>query len=247
MVSKVSKELSDTPIIMKNSQTNNEEEEADIPSSDKEDKLSGSFFNPVPINKPQNPPNLNEDVSAPMSSDSFEESVNDLLRRRKSKPRASKPSTIGGVPTSKATGFGKKANASARVITTKRSKQGLTKPFVGIGKPMNDINNPEYDDQGYTLYANEETGEKNRVFEALVEYPCEFPLKIIGANDGSFAAEIVQVVADSCEVEMESIRHSERVNGKWTSVTVHAPVQNAEMLYTLYENIDRDPRVKFKF
>jgi len=59
----------------------------------------------------------------------------------------------------------------------------------------------------------------------------------------------VQLVADSCGVEegADSVRSSERLNGKWVSVTVYAPVESAEMLYTLYENIDRDPRVKFKF
>jgi len=110
------------------------------------------------------------------------------------------------------------------------------------------VNNPQYDDQGYTLYQDETTGKKSRVFEALVTYPCEFALKIVGANEGNFATEMVQLVADSCGVEDGgSIRSSERLNGKWVSVTVYAPVENAEMLYTLYENIDRDPRVKFKF
>ena len=109
------------------------------------------------------------------------------------------------------------------------------------------MNNPEYDDQGYTLYANEKTGEKSRVFEALIDYPCEFKMKIIGANDGSFAKEMVQIVADSCNAEVDEVKFTERINGKWTSVTVFAPVENAEMLYTLYENVDRDPRVKFKF
>jgi hypothetical protein len=28
---------------------------------------------------------------------------------------------------------------------------------------------------------------------------------------------------------------------------VHAPVENADMLYALYENVDKNPRVKFKF
>lgn len=72
-------------------------------------------------------------------------------------------------------------------------------------------------------------------------------MKIIGANEGTFASEIAQVVADSCNVEMSTVKYTERTNGKWTSVTVFAPVESAEMLYTLYENIDRDPRVKFKF
>ena len=134
-----------------------------------------------------------------------------------------------------------------QIINTTGSSSSSKKSFVGIGKPLNDINKPEYDDQGYTLYSNEETGEKQRVFEALVEYPCNFKMKIIGANEGTFASEMVQVVADSCNVEVSEVKYSERMNGKWMSVTVHAPVQSAEMLYALYENIDRDPRVKFKF
>lgn len=113
--------------------------------------------------------------------------------------------------------------------------------------PLNDINNPEYDDQGHTLYSDEETGEKKRVFEALVEYPCLFTMKIVGANEGAFAAEMVQIVAESCEVDVEDVENSVKDNGKWTSVTVKAPVKSAEMLYAIYENIDRDPRVKFKF
>ncbi len=112
---------------------------------------------------------------------------------------------------------------------------------------MNDINNPEFDDQGYTLYADEETGEKKRVFEALVDYPSIFRMKIIGANESTFASEMVQIVAESCSVSVDDVKHTTRANGKWLSVTVHAPVQSAEMLYGLYENIDKDPRVKFKF
>jgi len=124
------------------------------------------------------------------------------------------------------------------------------KPYTAIGTPtppLNDINNPTYDDQGYTLYTSETTGTQSRVFEALIDYPCEFTLKIVGADQGNFAGEMVRVVAESCGVEVGRIRFSERVKGKWNSVTVHAPVESAEMLYGLYEKIDEDPRVKFKF
>ncbi|KAL3919539.1 MAG: hypothetical protein SGARI_007183 [Bacillariaceae sp.] len=98
------------------------------------------------------------------------------------------------------------------------------------------------DDQGYTLYTNEETGEKARVFEALVEYPCEFTMKIVGANEGSFVEDILAVVADACESKVSDISHSTKAMGKWTSVTVKAPVKSSEMLYTLYEKVDLDPR-----
>ena len=165
------------------------------------------------------------------------------------------------------------------IRTTRRdTSTGDRESFVGIGMPLNDVNNPEYDKDGYTLYADEVTGEKRRVFEALVEYPSVFKMKIVGSdgddiqqqqqdngdhdkikNDESnnnnnnnnnkllFAPSIVKVVAESCGVDVSAVQHTIRKNGKWISVTVYAPVQNADMLYSLYENVDKDPRVKFKF
>lgn len=130
------------------------------------------------------------------------------------------------------------------------SKKSSTKPFVGIGPPdpvLNDPTKPEFDDQGYTLYTDRETGEKSRVFEALVDYPCDFTLKIVGVNEGLFVEEIVAVVAEACESEVSTLAYRTKVMGKWTSVTVQAPVKSSEMLYALYEKVDLDPRVKFKF
>ena len=191
-------------------------------------KPAGSFFNPVPDETPDETP---ED-----SSDSMDRDIEELLKQRKQPPLASQPSTINGIPTSQAgQGFGKKSASTAK----------NSKPYVAVGPKLNDVTKPEYDDQGYTLYADEQTGEKSRVFEALVDYPCDFTLKIVGANEGAFVEEMVAVVAESCDVE--TVEHSVRAIGKWTSVTVQAPVQSAEMLYALYERVDQDPRVRFKF
>lgn len=184
------------------------------------------------------------------TSDSIDKSLQKLMKDRQKPSLASQPSTINGIPTAQAgVGFG-----GSKSIAAKKKKQTKDKPYTAIGTPddnkplINDITKPEYDDQGYTLYADEETGEKSRVFEALVEYPCEFTMKIVGANEGLFVEEILQVVAESCRVEdVGRIQHKTRTMGKWTSVTVYAPVQSAEMLYELYENVDKDPRVKFKF
>lgn len=203
-------------------------------------KKAGTFFNQVPEEN-------DEEMSSPdnkdTKEDSFETNIEELLRQRKAPSRASEPSTINGVPTSQAgRGF-----ASKKKLPPPQKFKDKPKPFVAVGPPVNDVTNPEVDDQGYTLYADEVTGEKSRVFEALVEYPCDFTMKIVGANEGTFVQEMVAVVAESCEVEAEDISHSVRMMGKWTSVTVQAPVQSADMLYQLYENVDRDPRVKFKF
>ena len=233
---------------------------------DEDGKLAGSFFNQVPeasstssgagaSSGAEQPPAAEADPvpaqpETKAKSDDpfdFDQSVAKLMARRNKKPLAATPSTIGGVPTAKASGFGKQPTKGKGDKPVRKTSLDGKKSFVQLGKPLNDVNNPEYDDQGYTLYADEETGEKRRVFEALVEYPCRFTMKIVGANEGAFAAEMVQVVAESCEVEVEDVENSVKVNGKWTSVTVQAPVKSAEMLYSLYEAIDRDPRVKFKF
>ena len=72
-------------------------------------------------------------------------------------------------------------------------------------------------------------------------------MKIVGANEGPFVTDIVDIVASCTKVHASKIKHSTKVNGKWVSITVMAPVTSSEMLYGLYEVIDRDPRVKFKF
>jgi putative lipoic acid-binding regulatory protein len=192
-------------------------------------KPAGSFFHQIP----------DEDDEKETSKESagFDEQVSDLIKQRRKPPLASKPSTINGVPT--ATGFGKPP-----------ASKEASKPYVAIGPqdpPVNNPSKPEFDDQGYTLYTDKETGKKARVFEALVDYPCDFTMKIVGRNEGTFVEEIVAVVAEACESQPENIPHSVRAVGKWTSITVHAPVKSSEMLYSLYEKVDLDPRVKFKF
>lgn len=212
-------------------------------------KIPGSFFNPVPENNENNNENSEESEGggtvSPSNSDPFDQSLSEEIKKRTEKPLAFSPSTVDGKPTSK--GFGKKSASSK---TKSNSDQ-----YVAIGTPdkerprtsVNNMNDLQYDDQGYTLYENEDTGEKSRVFEALVKYPCKFKIKIVGANEGTFVSEMVALVAEYCNVPADTIDFSERRSGKWTSVTVMAPVKSAEMLYGLYESIDRDPRVKFKF
>lgn len=39
-----------------------------------------------------------------------------------------------------------------------------------------------------------------RAFEYLVDYPCEFQIKVIGVNEGSFADDIAATVSAVCEV-----------------------------------------------
>ena len=197
---------------------------------------AGSFFNQVP-----DPEESSEDP------DEIPTGVEDVLKHHRKPSEAQIASTMLGVP------FINAGKGYARPMEKKNAVQitqlKSSKTYIGIGPPsLNDVNNPAVDDQGYTLYTDEQTGEKSRVFEALVDYPCLFTLKIVGANDGSFVTDMLSIVATTCEVEFAvELEHTVKVNGKWTSVTVKAPVKSATMLYELYENVDQDPRVKFKF
>jgi|AntRauTorckE5430_2_1112549.scaffolds.fasta_scaffold15171_2 hypothetical protein len=75
-------------------------------------KPSGSFFNQVPADDDNKDKDDNDDdnddkeTSSPAESlqDPFDQSIEQLMKNRRSKPLASSPSTLGGVPTSKATG-----------------------------------------------------------------------------------------------------------------------------------------------
>jgi len=231
-----------------------------------EQSPAGSFFHKVP---PSDDDSLSVDDNSTYTNDDnievsdgnigLDDEISKLLQQRRKKTLASRPSTINGVPSGMAKGFGqpnkgtdasKKTGRNKPSDVTKIIKNKNLTPYVAIGtpdQPINDPSKPERDDQGYTLYTDTQTGEKSRVFEALVDYPSIFTMKIVGANEGTFISDVVALVAEACETDVSRIKHSTKVMGKWVSVTVKAPVQSAEMLYSLYEKVDLDSRVKFKF
>lgn len=125
--SSISKQLSPAPRkemnLSSSSNTNSSKEEEDD-TGNSNNELSGSFFNPVPSSKKsengsnENNDDANQDSLASASSslpnngdhnapsDPFEASMLELMRSRNKKPLASEPSTVNGVPTSKAKGRG---------------------------------------------------------------------------------------------------------------------------------------------
>ena len=211
---------------------------------EKEEELpkAGSFFNEVPPPKEDNNNNddtsIENEITQPVTfsgddSDMFEQII-----------QQTKLNTGGGF--AKTTSTTNHVPSSPSIIQSPSD----SKSFIGIGKPLNDIQNPETDSEGYTIYTDETTGEKSRVFEALIDYPNIFKMKIVGRDPDEpdkFTPDIVNTVATSCGVDISMVKYTEKTKGKWISVTVHAPVRDADMLYSLYESVDKDPRVKFKF
>lgn len=85
-----------------------------------------------------------------------------------------------------------------------------------------------------------------RIFEALVEYPCEFKIKVIGREDESFVQDVVSYIGKVTDTAPSNISFTTAASsaGTFVSVSVDAPVQNAEQLYECYSVLRNDPRVR---
>lgn len=81
----------------------------------------------------------------------------------------------------------------------------------------------------------------------LVDFPCLFQLKVVGYRQGEFVEDILDLIGNVLGTNGRELKHSFRDRGQWRSITVTVPVDSAPQLYKVYEAIDSDPRVKFKF
>ncbi len=81
--------------------------------------------------------------------------------------------------------------------------------------------------------------------ETLLEFPCDFPLKIMGATDPGFAQAIVEVVLkhapdfDPASVEMRPSKA-----GNYLSLTCTVRAISQQQLDALYRDLTSHPMVK---
>lgn len=84
----------------------------------------------------------------------------------------------------------------------------------------------------------------DRQDSSLLEYPCEFPLKIMGATRAGFAQAVLEVVQrhapdfDGATLEMKSSKH-----GKYLSITCTINATSREQLDALYQELCDHPMV----
>ena len=84
----------------------------------------------------------------------------------------------------------------------------------------------------------------DRQDSSLIEYPCEFPLKIMGATRAGFAQAVLEVVQrhapdfDGATLEMKSSKH-----GRYLSITCTINATSREQLDALYQDLCDHPMV----
>jgi uncharacterized protein len=86
------------------------------------------------------------------------------------------------------------------------------------------------------------------VTESLLEFPCSFPLKIVGRTRDGFAQSILEVVLrhapdfDSASMEMRTSRE-----GNYLSLTCTINATSREQLDQLYRELSAHPNVVMVF
>ncbi|MFM0390735.1 MULTISPECIES: DUF493 family protein [unclassified Paraburkholderia] len=83
------------------------------------------------------------------------------------------------------------------------------------------------------------------VNESLFEFPCDFPIKIMGKSHPEFAETIVTVVRQfDNEVDASRIETRPSSGGNYTGLTVTVRATSREQLDDIYRALTGHPMVK---
>jgi len=81
--------------------------------------------------------------------------------------------------------------------------------------------------------------------ESLIEYPCDFPLKVFGETRPDFAQAIAAVVlAHAPDFDAATIEMRSSSNAKYISLTCTIRATSREQLDNLYRDLTSHPMVK---
>ena len=81
--------------------------------------------------------------------------------------------------------------------------------------------------------------------KSLVEFPCSFPIKIMGEKHPEFSDSILEAVREHApDADKASLveRHSSK--GNYTGLTLTVNVENQEQLDNIYRALTSHPKVK---
>jgi len=74
--------------------------------------------------------------------------------------------------------------------------------------------------------------------DTLFEFPCEFPLKVMGRNITEFEGVVLEIVRKHVEnIGEDAFKRRDSGNGKFISITVTFEAQNKQQLDNLYREL----------
>lgn len=79
--------------------------------------------------------------------------------------------------------------------------------------------------------------------ESLLQFPCDFPLKIIG-NGADFRQLVIELVMRHApDLDKSQVRTRESRTGRYQAVTVVINAQDRAQLDALYQELSAHPRI----
>lgn len=80
--------------------------------------------------------------------------------------------------------------------------------------------------------------------ETLLEFPCDFPIKIMGKAEPGFEAMVVALVSRHTDEIMETAINSRlSKGGKWVSVTITLRAESKAQLDAIYQDLSAHEKV----
>jgi putative lipoic acid-binding regulatory protein len=82
--------------------------------------------------------------------------------------------------------------------------------------------------------------------QSLIEYPCRFPIKVLGIHSEAFVSAMV-VIAKNFEPDFEpsSVERRPSKAGNYIGLTLSIYVINREQLDEIYRTLTSHPQVKY--
>ncbi|MFT4058269.1 MAG: DUF493 domain-containing protein [Legionella sp.] len=79
----------------------------------------------------------------------------------------------------------------------------------------------------------------------LIEFPCHFPIKIMGPNTAAFLQEIKEITLKHFpKIEQENITHKKSKGNNYLAITVTVYAENQNMLDNFYREVSKHSEIK---
>ena len=78
----------------------------------------------------------------------------------------------------------------------------------------------------------------------LMEFPCEFPLKVFGHNNETFESIVLDLLRPFCPQNTEfKVKRNESKKGKYQSLTITFTAHSRQQLDDIYQALSDSPHV----
>lgn len=80
--------------------------------------------------------------------------------------------------------------------------------------------------------------------EEIFEFPCEFPIKAVGKDSGTFSTLVVDIIGEHVTIHEETqVKTQASGKGKYLSVTVTITAESRAQLDAIYMSLTGHPEI----